>query len=374
MSFALTENFSNNELFSYPFLRVNESCIDLDLGELCATDCVDETLECLKFCEPDDDVCGSLCIRDGFHCIDGCPCHIECPEGCLNCPADICNPQPPQKLGAVLLLRRDPDYVRIPDVPILASFDTYTEDLKISWFNNGPYNREFFAEEGCSVVFKGRNYLFGGWFALENGKKEYGPHILDECDIVKSSGAEFHHNCALGAVGYFPEGDDLEANIMIYDGDFTVKGPILISGWDSTNRLNIDKVEIFNDHNSWIADDELIFPDKFITDYTSVWGEFGIVVFPGSSGSNVKIWRLYNNEWTTIGLTRWTERPWARAVLFPNNEIMLVGGNEAKAHKFTKFTFNEDFTHITARTLRHPALYNWDDPHAILVPEGFCTL
>ncbi|CAG5108114.1 Oidioi.mRNA.OKI2018_I69.chr1.g3639.t1.cds [Oikopleura dioica] len=66
-------------------------------------------------------------------------------------------------------------------------------------------------------------------------------------------------------------------------------------------------------------------------------------------------------------------RYYARALLFPNNEVMVVGGDGPR--KFTKFTFNDDFTSIEGEDLDHlPQTDDYDDPFAILVPDGFCML
>ena len=35
--------------------------------------------------------CVNGCKRDGFVCMDACPCHSECPIGCLNCDSWACN-------------------------------------------------------------------------------------------------------------------------------------------------------------------------------------------------------------------------------------------------------------------------------------------
>ena len=52
---------------------------------------------------------------------------------------------------------------------------------------------------------------------------------------------------------------------------------------------------------------------------------------------------------------------------------MVLGGRFY--WKFTKFTFNEDFTSIEGEDLDNlPSLEYWDDPFAILVPDGYCML
>ena len=53
---------------------------------------------------------------------------------------------------------------------------------------------------------------------------------------------------------------------------------------------------------------------------------------------------------------------------------MVLGGYSGD-WKFTKFIFNEDFTSIEGEDLTHlPALKNWDDPYAMLVPDNYCVI
>ena len=77
--------------FSYHLPRLNETCTDLDLGEICSTNCENNLLACLGDCNAGDAACERICIREGFDCIDRCPCHADCILGCENCPADVCS-------------------------------------------------------------------------------------------------------------------------------------------------------------------------------------------------------------------------------------------------------------------------------------------
>ena len=52
---------------------------------------------------------------------------------------------------------------------------------------------------------------------------------------------------------------------------------------------------------------------------------------------------------------------------------MVLGGYEE--WEFTKFTFNEDFSSIEGEDLVNlPSLDSWEDPYAILVPDGYCMV
>ena len=85
-------DFSTRDLLKLEAIsRLNETCTDLDLGEICTTNCADATSNCLSNCLSGDASCENICIREGFACIDGCPCHIDCPGGCEGCSNDICN-------------------------------------------------------------------------------------------------------------------------------------------------------------------------------------------------------------------------------------------------------------------------------------------
>ena len=84
---------SNNLLFEEHRLysRINENCTDLDLGEICSQNCLEKLQSCQLACSPGDSSCDSKCIREAFDCVDGCPCHTDCFDGCVDCPADVCN-------------------------------------------------------------------------------------------------------------------------------------------------------------------------------------------------------------------------------------------------------------------------------------------
>ena len=174
----------------------------------------------------------SKCNTDFLENFENCPCESGCPNGCP-CPNYDCpsvNPTiPPQQLTSVLIL----DRTYPAHVPALANFDHYTEDITVSWYDNGPDNREYFFYEGCSVLYKGMNFLFGGRYSNDGGPTIYGPHILDGCDIVKAEGEEINHNCNTGSVGYLPSEDDPEAYIMIYDGMKKVQTYDGSKFWDS---------------------------------------------------------------------------------------------------------------------------------------------
>ncbi|CAG5109425.1 Oidioi.mRNA.OKI2018_I69.chr2.g3965.t3.cds [Oikopleura dioica] len=141
-------------------------------------------------------------------------------------------------------------------------------------------------------------------------------------------------------------------------------------------RKNCSSSISYRPDSGWIEDESLTFPEedntgKGLSAYCAVSGEFGLVIIPGRTSSNRKIWRLHKNQWENIGLVPWTSfRGYARAVLFPYNEIMVLGGYSGD-WKFTKFIFNEDFTSIEGEDLTHlPALKNWDDLSAMLVLEN----
>ncbi|CAG5108399.1 Oidioi.mRNA.OKI2018_I69.chr1.g3777.t1.cds [Oikopleura dioica] len=284
------------------------------------------------------------------------------------------------------------------DLPALVNFESFNQDLKISWHNNGPDNQEFFAAEGCSVLYKGTNYLFGGWFENQDGEKTYGPHVLDVCEILKAPGASFQFDCFDGSVGYLPSEEDQEDYIMLYDGFNSVQGydgsnileidfappvdfhreiggqiplyenhPILIAGYRTAS------VERYSPFNGWVKDDNIAFPEKNLYSYSAVWGDFGVVVFPGNTETG-EIWRLSDDEWTSIGTLPWKSiLRFSRAVLLSNFEAMVFGGNENQ--KFTKFTFNDHFSSIESEYLSNlPSLNYWGDPFAILVPDNYCLL
>ncbi|CAG5109592.1 Oidioi.mRNA.OKI2018_I69.chr2.g4112.t1.cds [Oikopleura dioica] len=481
MALPVFDNFAR-ESFFHQLPKLNETCTDLDLGEICSTSCGNDLLACLGNCQNGDALCENSCVREGFDCIDGCPCHIDCPAGCQDCPADICNicafpEENEEHIKCLADLEQelmecigncggnsscltlctveysqnildcpceencpngcpcphyeceDPEAEELNSVlimhgesgrdPALANFQSFTQDLKVSWYHNGPDRLEFSAKEGCSVLYKGRNYLFGGWYVNFEGGKEHGPHVLDGCDIKKAEGVSFEFDCFEGSVGqtYWKVDDEPQPFIMVYDGyknAYRYDGSeilevlpettrshlyigghiplyqnpdhpgdlfsILLGGYDSKFGIYRNSVEWLSPASGWIEDESLTFPEedntgKGLSAYCAVSGEFGLVIIPGRTSSNRKIWRLHKNQWENIGLVPWTSfRGYARAVLFPNNEIMVLGGYSGD-WMFTKFIFNEDFTSIEGEDLEHlPSLKNWDDPYAMLVPDNYCVI
>ena len=81
-------------------------------------------------------------------------------------------------------------------------------------------------------------------------------------------------------------------HIPTYEGN-----PILIAGFDRYNQrytrsveqyrfLNsyfLTKTMIFSENDGWINDYRILFPESYIESYSSVWGDFGVVIFPGDS-------------------------------------------------------------------------------------------
>ena len=91
---------------------------DYDLNAICHETCIEEALECIMSCDPNDSTCLSDCLRAEDSCGTsknfhikiikhfglndsvfnrsnlkfhwGCPCDIDCPNGCDGCANSIC--------------------------------------------------------------------------------------------------------------------------------------------------------------------------------------------------------------------------------------------------------------------------------------------
>merc|ERR1711911_510389 len=70
--------------------KLNENCVDDLLGKICNEQCVGILVQCTIGCESDS-VCISNCAREEAKCIDSCPCHTECFDGCEGCDHYLCN-------------------------------------------------------------------------------------------------------------------------------------------------------------------------------------------------------------------------------------------------------------------------------------------
>ncbi|CAG5105141.1 Oidioi.mRNA.OKI2018_I69.chr1.g1871.t1.cds [Oikopleura dioica] len=70
--------------------QINPDCSDEDkeLAEKCDKNCQDEFKSCHEACDSTN--CEHSCLREFVDCTDSCPCFIKCPDGCENCPNDIC--------------------------------------------------------------------------------------------------------------------------------------------------------------------------------------------------------------------------------------------------------------------------------------------
>ena len=70
-------------------LTVGALCPDYELSTSCAKQCSSLQDECWLNCDGDT-LCDYQCSRDGFECIDSCPCFSQCPNGCDGCLNTVC--------------------------------------------------------------------------------------------------------------------------------------------------------------------------------------------------------------------------------------------------------------------------------------------
>ncbi|CAG5108397.1 Oidioi.mRNA.OKI2018_I69.chr1.g3776.t1.cds [Oikopleura dioica] len=404
MNLSIFDHFSRESL-SFASERKNETCTDLDLGEICSGECESSLLSCLSNCSSNDASCESGCVREGFDCIDGCPCHTDCILGCENCSADICN--------ACAFPEENEDHVKC-----LAEFERELIECIQNCGGNSScvslctvqYSQDILncpCEEGCPDGCPCPNFDCGDNAEEANSVliMHYSQKNLSLVNFNSYTEDLFQNLTmaqmiddltAMRDVQCFTKGKTIysEDEKSSYDGskilerDFPrpavyhqyIGGqipvykdyPILIGG-KTEHGSATNFVERYSPSDGWILDQKIAFPEAETYCYSAVWGDFGVVIFPGFSSSKNKIWRLYDDEWTNIGITKWNDRPYARAVLLSNYEVLVLGGEDRQ--KFTKFSFNENFTSIEGEDLDNlPSLSSWDDPYAILVPNGYCML
>jgi len=63
--------------------KYNGSCDWLDNARICETSCENDLLKCLDECQTNG--CTDQCKSDFYSCADACPCHTDCPLGCIDC-------------------------------------------------------------------------------------------------------------------------------------------------------------------------------------------------------------------------------------------------------------------------------------------------
>ena len=151
-------------IFLLPFCYSTD-CPDLDLAEECENECMDYLIDCVQICE--DDPCRSKCYRDNVACIDDCPCHANCIDGCSGCSHPICpttTTSEPETTVAptdvkILVLSTHWDYVQrqVDDALLIDFYGNVYSDFEFTFGNETEVFRS------CSTVFKGEQYIFGGY-------------------------------------------------------------------------------------------------------------------------------------------------------------------------------------------------------------------
>ena len=80
--------FSNFDDFLNPNPKYNETCDSSEAAKLCESACGDVLLECAYGCQNVE--CADQCKADFYQCTEYCPCHAQCPNGCLGCDSWAC--------------------------------------------------------------------------------------------------------------------------------------------------------------------------------------------------------------------------------------------------------------------------------------------
>ncbi|CAG5104585.1 Oidioi.mRNA.OKI2018_I69.chr1.g1361.t1.cds [Oikopleura dioica] len=74
--------------------RIDPSCPDADLGELCDEDCFEKWIKCKDGCFSSS--CERQCAGEWTDCYRACPCDELCPNGCQSCANPICSCKSPE--------------------------------------------------------------------------------------------------------------------------------------------------------------------------------------------------------------------------------------------------------------------------------------
>jgi len=151
---------------------------DQDRKSLCESVCGEVVGACVTKCGgfDGDQSCVSVCKREGWECVDECPCNDNCSDGCVRCDNWAC------KDDNILVMNKAINEVVIFS-PTGENGQTMVADGFVYEMNTG-------VDASCSVLYSGRMLVFGGYES-----KSYAKQISE---VVKSP------KCKLSPVGTLP--------------------------------------------------------------------------------------------------------------------------------------------------------------------------
>ena len=120
---------------------------------------------CIIDCKGDSS-CMSNCNREYDSQLISCPCNANCSNGCP-CPNYECT----KPKSAVLILNTANDL----NIPLITDMDGRVEPVN---FQYGPFTE---AEGSCSIVFKGRAFVYGG-AGIEQWRQI---SVVDSCQLTR---------------------------------------------------------------------------------------------------------------------------------------------------------------------------------------------
>jgi len=151
---------------------------DQDRKSLCESVCSEVVGACVTKCGgfDGDQSCVSVCKREGWECVDECPCNDNCSDGCVGCDNWAC------KDDNILVMNK-----AINDVVIFSPTGENGQTMVADGF---VYEMNTGVDASCSVLYNGRMLVFGGYES-----KSYAKQISE---VVKSP------KCKLSPVGTLP--------------------------------------------------------------------------------------------------------------------------------------------------------------------------
>ena len=153
------------------FTSAAEVCVDAELGAQCTDTCQAAYINCASSCD-NNGQCVASCNRVYESCSRQCPCAEDCPDGCSDCPNEIC------RLKTVLSLNTygtNNAFLLRP----LGNGKEYDENVKFE------YNEQTEVYYSCHADFQGRKFVFGG----EESPRQIS--VVDGCQLTRMGDLPF---------------------------------------------------------------------------------------------------------------------------------------------------------------------------------------
>ncbi|CBY40341.1 unnamed protein product [Oikopleura dioica] len=146
-----------------PGLLADYECENQEISDQCFAECRLDYLNCRAEC--DSSLCDSQCLENFQICESSCPCSVDCPSGCKDCPDHpLCHSQSTTEATTTELVPIEPNEVKIlvimPD--LRESYLTSGDGETVTPAKISAPRWDFTAYSRFAVV-EGKLHVFGGW-------------------------------------------------------------------------------------------------------------------------------------------------------------------------------------------------------------------